>query len=136
MGRSSYCADSGTAPRNRCAVAGSRITPPWCGRSGSSGNCQARNWRQLHAAQQEQAEATAKLAQTQTETQEQQIALEHRDALLAASQARLEQEQRQMEQRRAGTEQQLAALKEEAERLAGALIPDAEALPAALERAA
>ncbi len=90
----------------------------------------------LHRLHEEVAAMAQRLAKAQSETREQQTALEHREAQLAANEAALEQAQHNAQQRQLHTDRRLAALQEEAEQMARALIPDTEALPAALERAA
>jgi chromosome segregation ATPase len=88
----------------------------------------------LERLRQELSETAAELAHTRAELQQQATAVEHREALLAANQARQAQEQYQAEARRQHVERRLTTLQEETEHLARALLP--ETPPDALERAA
>jgi chromosome segregation ATPase len=76
------------------------------------------------------------LAAGHVDLQERETALEHREAVLAANEAHLEQQMKNGEGRRQHTERRLALLQEESEHLARALIPDSANLPQSLDRAA
>jgi pSer/pThr/pTyr-binding forkhead associated (FHA) protein len=76
------------------------------------------------------------LTAAQVDFQERETGLEHREAVLAANEAHLEQQTKNGEGRRQHTERRLALLQEESEHLARALIPDGGSAPQSLDRAA
>jgi pSer/pThr/pTyr-binding forkhead associated (FHA) protein len=90
----------------------------------------------LRARGDELAARAEQLTRAQAQAHELESALEHREALVAAAQAALAEQRRQVASERAQSERRLAILQEESEHLARALIPDTEAPPEALERAA
>ncbi len=90
----------------------------------------------LDRVRQELASRADRLTREEAEAREHETALQFREAQLAADRARLEQERLEGEGRRRLAERRLAALEEEAESLARALLPDADRPPEPLERAA
>ena len=77
-----------------------------------------------------------RLACAQNELNERETALDERETLIAANQARLDQARQDAEGRRRHAERRLAVVEEESEHLARALLPDTEPPMEPLERAA